>query len=146
MGQEVCNNARNADVYSHRIRNLFHTGDLSDAFAFATFFPNVLQPLVRLISNPIYCFLVRMHVCPDYAGSPSVRVLSERLTDNFKLPIRSRAHKYHPSGDYEHLQQNSSSPRPSADANNTGSVNNTATADMAGSSSSAVPTGRMIDL
>jgi len=82
-------------------------GDLSDGFAFATFFPNVLQPLASLLANALYSFFVRIKVCPDYAGSPayqSVRVLSERLTDNFRVPRRNQ-HKYHPSGDYEHLHQ-----------------------------------------
>ena len=83
-------------------------GDLSESFAFATFFPNVLRPLVSLIADSLYTFLVKIKVCPDYASSAqyqSVRVLSNRLTDNFKLPVRRPGHKYHPSGDYEHLNQ-----------------------------------------
>lgn len=84
-------------------------GDLSDGFSFYTFFPNVLQPLVFLISNLIYSTAVKCKVIPNYASnnSPqyaSVRMLSERLTDKFKISNSMRkSHKYHPSGDYEHL-------------------------------------------
>lgn len=79
-------------------------GDMSDSFAFATFFPNVLQPLVSLICDTVYSFLVRIKFCPEHESRQyqSVRVLSERLTDNFRLPVRNK-HKYHPSGDYQHL-------------------------------------------
>ncbi|KAI1287339.1 Transmembrane protein [Halotydeus destructor] len=80
-------------------------GDLSDSFSFATFFPNVLQPPVALISNTIYQFLVKIHVCSERSRQyQGVRVLSERLTDNFRLPVRNK-HKYNPSGDYQHLHQ-----------------------------------------
>lgn len=79
-------------------------GDLSEGFSFPTFFPNVLQPLVALISTGIYTFFVKIKVISDYAAS-STRNLSERLTDNFKIPSSSRRnqHKYHPSGDYDYL-------------------------------------------
>lgn len=84
-------------------------GDLSDGFSFYTFFPNVLQPLVFLISTLVYSAAVKCKIIPNYAStnSPqyaSVRMLSERLTDKFKIPNSMRkSHKYHPSGDYEHL-------------------------------------------
>lgn len=74
-------------------------GDLSESFAFATFFPNVLQPPIAIISNMVYEFLVKLHVCPENTRQyQSVRVLSERLTDNFRLPVRKNKHKYNPSG------------------------------------------------
>ena len=79
-------------------------GDLSMAFSFHTFFPNVLQPLVSLISTAIYTFFVRMKIISDYAANhsnSSTRVLSERLTDSFKS--KRPQHKYHPSGDYDYL-------------------------------------------
>ena len=81
-------------------------GDLSDSLAFATFFPNVMRPFVSLISDAVYSFLVKVKILPQYASSnqSTVRVLSNRLTDNFKVPSRKN-HKYHPSGDYEHLHQ-----------------------------------------
>jgi hypothetical protein len=88
-------------------------GDLSHAFSFSTFFPNVMQPLVSLISNVIYNFAVRVKIISDYASvNSSTRVLSERLTDSFKGTTSSPSitvnykrpqHKYHPSGDYDYL-------------------------------------------
>jgi len=38
-------------------------GDLADSFAFATLFPNVLQPPVAVLSNTVFSLLVRCKVC-----------------------------------------------------------------------------------
>lgn len=54
-------------------------GDLSDAFAFETFFPNVLRPLVAIFSNHVYNALVRINLCPKIP-SPAVRLLNESLS------------------------------------------------------------------
>ena len=83
-------------------------GDLSDTFSFYTFFPNVLQPIVFLLSSFIHSAAVKCRIIPNYptgnsSQHASVRMLSERLTDKFKISKYRRSHKYHPSGDYEHL-------------------------------------------
>lgn len=83
-------------------------GDLSDTFSFYTFFPNVLQPIVFLLSSFIHSAAVKCRIIPNYptgnsSQHASVRMLSERLTDKFKISQYRRSHKYHPSGDYEHL-------------------------------------------
>jgi len=38
-------------------------GDMADSFAFATLFPNVLQPGVAVLSNLVFSLLVRCKVC-----------------------------------------------------------------------------------
>lgn len=38
-------------------------GDLADSFAFATLFPNVLQPPVSVLSNTVFSLMVRCGVC-----------------------------------------------------------------------------------
>lgn len=38
-------------------------GDMADHFAFASFFPNVLQPPLAMIGNTVFEFLVRIKVC-----------------------------------------------------------------------------------
>lgn len=38
-------------------------GDLADSFAFATFFPNVLQPPIAAVSNAVFAFFVKIKVC-----------------------------------------------------------------------------------
>lgn len=91
------------------------TGDRSEAFSVATFFPNVLQPLVAILCNAVHSFLVRIHILSPHDSSQSAtRVLSERLTDNFRSSGVGRSgtstsgrthHKYKSSGDYEYLQQ-----------------------------------------
>ncbi|RWS32039.1 transmembrane protein 115-like protein [Leptotrombidium deliense] len=83
-----------------------HRGDLSDGFAFATFFPNVLKPVVAVVCNSIYEFFVKIRLCPitnrQYQG---FRILSERLTQEHSNPGPSRHFKHHQSGDYQHLHQ-----------------------------------------
>ncbi|XP_049852824.1 transmembrane protein 115 [Schistocerca gregaria] len=45
----------------------YHTngtrGDIADNFTFASFFPNVLQPPIAVLSNTVHGFLVRMGIC-----------------------------------------------------------------------------------
>ncbi|CAG9761071.1 unnamed protein product [Ceutorhynchus assimilis] len=38
-------------------------GDMADYFTFASFFPNVIQPPIALVSNTIYNALVRIGIC-----------------------------------------------------------------------------------
>ncbi|OTF79352.1 hypothetical protein BLA29_007081 [Euroglyphus maynei] len=51
-------------------------GDLSDTFAFETFFPNVLRPLVAIPCNLIYNFFVRINICPKIP-SPAAQLLMD---------------------------------------------------------------------
>jgi len=51
-------------------------GDQADSFAFATLFPNVLQPGVSVISNTVYSMLVKCKICKKQVrrydvGAPS---------------------------------------------------------------------------
>lgn len=50
-------------------------GDMSETFAFATFFPVFLQPVVSVFSNSVFNILVRLNVCQKpinrYTISPS---------------------------------------------------------------------------
>lgn len=60
-------------------------GDLSDAFAFYTFFPNVLRPIVSIFADAFYGLLVKISVCPDVNNADqyqTYRLLSERLVTN----------------------------------------------------------------
>lgn len=40
-----------------------NTGDMSDSFTFASFFPDTIQPIVAILSNTLHSILVRMHIC-----------------------------------------------------------------------------------
>jgi len=72
-------------------------GDLSNGFSFPTFFPNVLQPVVGFLSDGVYSFFVRIKVIPDYAsGTRNANVSPTSV-------ISKRKYKYHPSGDYDYL-------------------------------------------
>lgn len=51
-------------------------GDRSDAFAFETFFPNVLRPVVAVFSAAVYNVFVRCGVCPP-VPSAAARLLNE---------------------------------------------------------------------
>ncbi|RWS02521.1 transmembrane protein 115-like protein [Dinothrombium tinctorium] len=96
-----------------------HRGDLSESFAFATFFPNVMRPIIAIICNTIYEFFVKIRLCPQISRQyQSVRVLSERLTQehsnatggssnnsSISLPPVRGQFKHHQSGDYQHLHQ-----------------------------------------
>ncbi|CAG2112041.1 unnamed protein product, partial [Medioppia subpectinata] len=60
-------------------------GDFSDAFAFHTFFPNVLRPIVAVFADALYGVFVRLGVCPDASAGDqyqTYRLLSERLTSD----------------------------------------------------------------
>ena len=59
-------------------------GDLSDAFAFYTFFPNVLRPIVTVFADIFYGLFVKIGLCPDLSGGhyQTYRLLSERLTND----------------------------------------------------------------
>ncbi|CAG2170202.1 unnamed protein product [Oppiella nova] len=60
-------------------------GDYSDAFAFHTFFPNVLRPVVAVFADALYALFVRIGLCPDISAGDhyqAVRLLSERLTND----------------------------------------------------------------
>ncbi|XP_038054322.1 transmembrane protein 115-like [Patiria miniata] len=51
-------------------------GDMSDTFRFATFFPEVMQPPVAIVTNTVYSFLVRIRLCKKQirkydVGAPS---------------------------------------------------------------------------
>lgn len=65
-------------------------GDHSPSFAFHTFFPNVLQPLVKMVANTIYAGLAAIRLCPASLSSggrnegdtaATYRLLSERLSE-----------------------------------------------------------------
>ncbi|KAK7103009.1 transmembrane protein 115-like [Littorina saxatilis] len=38
-------------------------GDMGDNFSFASFFPNQLQPMIAILSNTVFNFLIRVKVC-----------------------------------------------------------------------------------
>ena len=59
-------------------------GDLSDAFAFYTFFPNVLRPIVSVFADIFYGLFVKIGLCPDLSAGnyQTYRLLSERLTND----------------------------------------------------------------
>lgn len=69
-------------------------GDLSDSFAFETFFPNVIRPLVAILSLALYNCLVRLHLCPKIP-SAAVRLLDEQ--NNLQpLGNASKSYRYYP--------------------------------------------------
>ncbi|XP_074604613.1 transmembrane protein 115 [Brevipalpus obovatus] len=83
-----------------------HRGDLSEGFSFASFFPNIIKPIIAIIANTIHRFFVYIHVLPSNGPQyQSVRVLSERLTQEHSIPRPPRPFKHHQSGDYQHLHQ-----------------------------------------
>ena len=43
-------------------------GDMADSFAFATFFPNVVQPPIAVICNTIFSLLVKVGKRKDLQG------------------------------------------------------------------------------
>lgn len=60
-------------------------GDLSDSFAFYTFFPNVLRPIVAVFADILYGLFVKIGLCPDLSSGQhyqTYRLLSERLTND----------------------------------------------------------------
>ncbi|NXH19843.1 TM115 protein, partial [Bucco capensis] len=61
-------------------------GDMSDHFAFATFFPEILQPIVGLVANMVHSILVKVKVCRKTVkrydvGAPSSITISLPGTD-----------------------------------------------------------------
>ncbi|XP_043823797.1 transmembrane protein 115 [Dromiciops gliroides] len=61
-------------------------GDMSDHFAFATFFPEILQPVVALVANLVHSLLVKVKVCRKTVkrydvGAPSSITISLPGTD-----------------------------------------------------------------
>ncbi|XP_060621767.2 transmembrane protein 115 [Anolis sagrei] len=61
-------------------------GDMSDHFAFATFFPEILQPVVGLLANLVHSLLVKVKVCRKTVkrydvGAPSSITISLPGTD-----------------------------------------------------------------
>ncbi|NWU12455.1 TM115 protein, partial [Cephalopterus ornatus] len=61
-------------------------GDMSDHFAFATFFPEILQPVVGLVANLVHGILVKVRVCRKTVkrydvGAPSSITISLPGTD-----------------------------------------------------------------
>lgn len=61
-------------------------GDMSDHFAFATFFPEILQPVVGLVANLVHGILVKVKVCRKTVkrydvGAPSSITISLPGTD-----------------------------------------------------------------
>ncbi|NWU91898.1 TM115 protein, partial [Upupa epops] len=61
-------------------------GDMSDHFAFATFFPEIVQPVVGLVANLVHRFLVKVKVCRKTVkrydvGAPSSITISLPGTD-----------------------------------------------------------------
>ncbi|NXA45165.1 TM115 protein, partial [Nothocercus julius] len=61
-------------------------GDMSEHFAFATFFPGVLQPPVALLANAVHGALVKLRICRKTVkrydvGAPSSITISLPGTD-----------------------------------------------------------------
>ena len=61
-------------------------GDMSDHFAFATFFPEILQPAVGLAANLVHTLLVKVRLCRKTVkrydvGAPSSITISLPGTD-----------------------------------------------------------------
>ncbi|XP_028908291.1 transmembrane protein 115 isoform X2 [Ornithorhynchus anatinus] len=55
-------------------------GDMSDHFAFATFFPEILQPVVGLAANLVHGLLVKARVCRKTVKRQlALKALNERL-------------------------------------------------------------------
>lgn len=81
-------------------------GDMSDHFAFATFFPEILQPVVGLVANLVHGILVKVKVCRKTVkrydvGAPSSITISLPGTDpqdaerrRYRLPCSCGDHVY----------------------------------------------------
>ncbi|XP_015586782.1 transmembrane protein 115 [Cephus cinctus] len=97
-------------------------GDMADNFTFASFFPNVLQPPIAVVSNTVHGFFVRIGVCRkvvrrfDMSNAPpglvinlpgidphdserrrqiALKALSERLSKDHSKPWQSDRSKKH---------------------------------------------------
>ncbi|XP_054166868.1 transmembrane protein 115-like [Oppia nitens] len=65
-------------------------GDTSDAFAFYTFFPNVLRPIVAVFADALYGLFVKCGLCPNVRTGDhyqTQRLLSERLTNDMNHQV-----------------------------------------------------------
>eukprot|EP00118_Oscarella_pearsei_P008465 m.43721 g.43721 ORF g.43721 m.43721 type:complete len:377 (+) comp33470_c0_seq3:30-1160(+) len=51
-------------------------GDMSESFAFATFFPEKIQPCLQTIGNPLYTLAVSLKLCPKKVRTVDVGSLS----------------------------------------------------------------------
>lgn len=85
-------------------------GDFSDSFAFETFFPNVIRPIVAIISTSIYNCLVRCHLCPKIP-SPAVRLLDEQSSKLGASSTRS-SFKYYPASSVYYNNRTTESNQP----------------------------------
>ncbi|XP_014679276.1 PREDICTED: transmembrane protein 115-like [Priapulus caudatus] len=61
-------------------------GDMADGFTFASFFPNVIQPVVAIFSNSVYSLMVKLRLCKRVVrrydvGAPSSITISLPGTD-----------------------------------------------------------------
>lgn len=80
-------------------------GDLSDSFAFETFFPNVLRPLVSIISTNIYNFFVKLNICPKIP-SPAAQLLEDNHYSTYFSGTGSSllhnyvSHKHYPNSNH----------------------------------------------
>ncbi|XP_015116221.1 transmembrane protein 115 [Diachasma alloeum] len=99
-------------------------GDMTDNFTFASFFPNVLQPPVAIVSNTLHNLFVRIGLCKkvvrrfDMSNAPpglvislpgidpqdserrrqiALKALSERLSKDHARPWQQDKHKKHSS-------------------------------------------------
>ncbi|XP_043804054.1 transmembrane protein 115 isoform X2 [Apis laboriosa] len=97
-------------------------GDMADNFTFASFFPNVLQPPIAVVSNTIHGFFVRVGICRkvvrrfDMSNAPpgliinlpgidphdserrrqiALKALSERLSKDHAKPWQQERTKKH---------------------------------------------------
>ncbi|XP_043476362.1 transmembrane protein 115 [Leptopilina heterotoma] len=97
-------------------------GDMTDNFTFASFFPNVLQPPIAVVSNTIHSFFVRIGLCRkvvrrfDMSNAPpglvinlpgidpqdserrrqiALKALSERLSKDHAKPWQQERSKKH---------------------------------------------------
>ena len=79
------------EVQSQHHDKILFSGDTADGFAFATFFPNVIQPPIAGLGNILFTLLVNLRVCrrpirrydvgggsvagaPVGAGGPSISI------------------------------------------------------------------------
>lgn len=97
-------------------------GDMADNFTFASFFPNVLQPPIAVVSNTVHSFFVRVGLCRkvvrrfDMSNAPpglvvylpgidpqdserrrqiALKALSERLSKDHSKPWQQDRNKKH---------------------------------------------------
>ncbi|XP_062515786.1 transmembrane protein 115-like isoform X2 [Corticium candelabrum] len=100
-------------------------GDHSDTFAFATFFPEPLQPAVNSMSSPVYNLLSRTKLCPKRTRTVDITALSsvtinlpgvdkadaERRKQKALKALDERLSRAEPQADWPSLD-NEASPQP----------------------------------